>query len=359
MGKSDTSSRSTRFPVYAVFGSDDYLKQQAVERIKTEVLGAERDRMALIEFDGDRAQIADILDECRTGSLLAPVRLVIVHSAEKLFSAADPVEEKQGAVHHKKDRKASPRESMEKYLSSPCPTGVLVLVCKTWVKTTRLYKLVDKIGHNISCETPKAQAIPGWVASQAQQVYGVRLEPQAARRLVELVGPQLGLLDMELAKLATYVLPKTAIAIQDVDELVGASRVEKVFGLADAIAAGDAAVAMNLWDQVVSRDRDAEYKAIGGLRYAFVRLVEAKRLVSQGLSVFEATKSLGIWGDAHQLKRQLDRFSMRQWQEILVKLLSIDLGAKTGLGSVRSLVERFIAELCAIPGPRRVGLAGR
>ncbi len=359
MGKSDTPSKSKPPPVYAVFGSDDYLKQQAVERIKTEILGDDRDQMALAEFEGERTPIADILLECRTASLLAPVRLVIVHSADKLLAKKDSDSEDGESDLEENQFERTPREILEEYLHSPCPTGVLVLVCKTWAKSTRLYKLVDRIGQHISCETPKAQAVPGWVASQAQNVHGVRLEPQAARRLVELVGPQLGLLDMELAKLATYVLPKKTIEIQDVEELVGASRAEVVFGLADAITARDAGGAMNLWDQVISRDRAAEYKAIGGLRFAFVRLVEAKRLVSQGLSVFEAAKSQKIWGDAHQLERQLDRFSMRQWQDILVKLLSIDVRAKTGLGSVRMLVERFIAEQCAVPGPRRVGIAGR
>jgi len=339
MATSKNAPNTSPVPVYAVFGSDDYLRQQAVERVKTQVLGEDRDQMALAEFDGGNALLADVLDECRTASLLAPIRLVIVRDADDFVS--------------------DHRDALEKYLLSPCPTGVLMLVCKTWQRTTRLYKLVDQIGRNDSCDTPKSQALPGWVASQAQSVHGARLEPQAARRLVELVGPQLGLLDMELAKLATYVLPRKAIGVQDVEEMVGASRAEKVFGLADAVAAGDAAGALTLWDQVISMDRDAEYKAIGGLRYAFQRLVEAKRLVVQGLSASEAAKSAGVWTDANQLKRQLDRFSLRQWQDILVKLLSIDVGAKTGLGSVRSAVEKFIAELCAVPGSRRVGMAGR
>lgn len=351
MAKTPKTQSASPAPVYAVFGPDDYLRRQAVERLKAEVLGVDRDQMALAEFDGESAQISDVLDECRTASLLAPVRLVIVYSADKFLRGpkTDAPEDDVTDLEPEEDR----RGLLEKYLLSPCPTGVLLLISKSWPKGTRLYKLVERIGRNIPCETPKGQALPGWLANQAQEEHGVRLEPPAVRRLADLVGPQLGLLDMELAKLATYVLPRTAIRLEDVDALVGASREEKVFILADAISAGDAGGALTLWDQVMAMDRKAEFRAVGGLRYAFARLAEAKRLIGQGVSLFEAARAAGIWGDTQQLKRQLDRFSLRQWQQILVKLLSIDVATKTGLGTVRSAVEKLIVELCAT-GPARV-----
>lgn len=169
----------------------------------------------------------------------------------------------------------------------------------------------------------------------------------AARRLIDLVGPQLGQLDMELSKLATYVSPRTSIGVSDVEDLVGASRVEKVFGITDCIARRDAKGALSLWEQVVSSDRDAPYRAVGGLAYGFRKLAEAKRLVQQGLSPFEATRKLAIWTDATRLKGQLDRFSLPQWQDHLVKLLRIDVSSKTGLGAVQTSIERFIVNLCA------------
>ena len=357
MAKTQNTQSATPAPVYAVFGPDDYLRRKAVDRIKTDVLGTDRDRMALAEFEGETAQLADVLDECRTASLLAPLRLIIVYNADK-FLREPQTNEAEEVVTDRKPKKTR-RQTLEEYLDSPCPTGVLLLVCKSWPKGTKLYKLVEKIGRNIPCETPKGAALPGWLANQAPEAHGVRLEPHAARRLADLVGPQLGLLDMELSKLATYVLPRTTIRVEDVDELVGASREEKVFILADLISAADAGGALALWDQVMAMDRKAEFRAVGGLRYAFARLAEAKRLVGQGLSLFDAARAAGIWGDTQQLKRQLDRFSLRQWQDILVKLLSIDVANKTGLGSVRSAVEKLIVELCAVGQSRRAGILSR
>jgi len=283
--------------------------------------------MAMAEYDGDSARLADVLDEVRTASLLAPIRLVVVRDADDFVSAH--------------------REALEKYVQSPSPTGVLVLVCRSWPATTRLYKLVGGLGGNIPCKPPEARDMASWVMNHARTTYGCGLDAATARRLIDLVGPQLGQLDMELSKLAMFVTPRTNIAVADVEELVGASRAEKVFGITDCIARRDAKGALTLWEQVISTNRDAPYRAVGGLAYGFRKLAEAKRLVQQGLSPFEATRKLGIWTDPTRLKGQLDRFSLPQWQDQLVRLLRIDVGAKTGLGGVETSVERFIVELCA------------
>lgn len=311
--------------IRVIFGNDEYLRAEALGRVIGEVLGDDRDSMALAEFDGDSAELRDVLDECRTASLLAANRLVIVRDADAFVSEH--------------------RESLEKYFKSPSPTSVLVLVCRSWPSNTRLYKAVAQLGGNIACDAPKPAAMGGWIVSHAQEVYGCRIDQAAARRLVDLVGPQLGLLNMELSKLATYIAPRTQIREADVEELVGESRAEVVFRIADAICAGDSAKAMILWDQVISNDRDAEYRAVGGLAYAFRRLAEAKRQAVQGVPIFDIARKMGPFTDANRLGRELRRFSLRQWEDLMVRLMEIDLGNKTGLAGPRLAIEKLIGSV--------------
>ncbi len=313
--------------IYVIFGAEDFLRLRAMNALISRIVGEDRDSMAMAEFDGDTARLAEVLDEVRTPSLLAPVRLVIVRDADDFVSAN--------------------REPLERFLAKPIDTGVLLLICRSWPKTTRLYKAVDALGGNIPCESPKGNEVPGWLVAHARSAYGCTLDGAAARRLVDLVGTSLGLLDMELSKLATYVMPKTMIGMTQVEELVGASREEKVFGITDCIARRDAKGALAMWEQVISTDRDAPYRAIGGLAYGFRKLAEAKRLTQQGLAMPEVAKRAGLWGDLSQIKRQLERFSLPQWQDHLVKLLRLDVASKTGLGQVPTSVERFIVELCS------------
>ncbi len=315
-------------PVYAIFGSDNFLRLQTLDEVIEVVLGGDRQSMALAEFDGRSAELAEVLDECRTPSLLAPVRLVCVRQADAFVTTH--------------------RAALEKYLQSPSPTGVLVLVCEQWRSTTRLHKLVAEIGRNLPCDPPKRRNdLVSWITNHARRAHQCQLHNTAAHRLADLVGDELGIVDMELAKLATFVAPRTSIGIADVESLVGASRVEKVFGITDAIARRDAPRALALWDQVLATDRAAPYRSVGGLAYGFRQLIEAKRLVAQGLTVAQAKQKTRIWTDPAGLKQQLDRFSLGQWRDHLVQLLRIDTGSKSGLGTVRSSVEKLIVQLCS------------
>ena len=324
-----TSSDKKPMPVYAVFGGDPFLQHRALAEITQIVLGGERDSMAFVEFDGSAASLADVLDECRSMSLLAPLRLVCVREADEFVTKF--------------------RKELEKYVEAPSSTGVLVLVCTRWDANWNLYKLVAKVGQNISCRPPRPGDVPEQLTDLARDAYGCDLSLQAAKRLTDLAGYELGRLDMELAKLATYVHPKKVIRTADIEELVGATREEKVFGIIGAIAARDARQALALWDQVLGSDPDAQYRSIGGLAYGFRKLAEMKRLLGQGLSAGEAAKQVGDAWHAAELKTQSERFSLSQWRELLVKLLQIDVAAKTGLGTVRSAVEKLIVELCAAP----------
>jgi DNA polymerase III delta subunit len=316
--------------VCAVFGSDGFLRAGAIRRITRRVLGEHLADMALAEFRGEDAQLAEVFDECRTASLLAPMRLVIVREADEFVTAH--------------------RASLEKYVGSPSPSAVLLLDCHRWAKTTRLYKMLAEGGGNVECEPPEVGRVPSWIVDHASGAYRCRIDATAARRLADLVGPQFGILDMELSKLATFVHPKAEIRTVDVDEIVGLSREEKVFAIVDAIAGDDAALALNLWDQVLATERGAEYRAVGGMAYAFRKLAAAKRLVASGSSVGQAAKAMRVWGGPQTLGRQLERFSLRQWEDHLRRLAAIDLGSKTGLGDVRSAVECLIVSLCRTAG---------
>ena len=54
------------------------------------------------------------------------------------------------------------------------------------------------------CEAIKDGAVIGWLTRRAREAYGKTIEPAAAERLKDLIGPDLQRLDNELAKLSLY-----------------------------------------------------------------------------------------------------------------------------------------------------------
>lgn len=336
--KGASASKSSPDSVYAVVGADDFLRRAALRRLLDELIEPEQRDGAVAEFDGETASLAEVLDELRTMSLLAPRRVVILSEADAFLSRK---------YLDDRNREESYRDAVDRYLDAPAEANVLILVAAKLAANTRLAKRLAAARRVIQCEPPGNQALPGWAAAHASSAYQCKMDLMAARRLVELAGDSLGRLDGEIGKLAAFVGARGAITVQDVDALVGSSRMEKVFGIKSAIASRDAPKALDQWEQVLATDRNAPYRAVGGLAYEFRKMVQAKQLLSNGADLAEAIRGAGLWGDWAEIKRQLDRFSLRRWQDQLLKLLQIDIGSKSGLGGVPLAVEKLIVELCA------------
>ncbi len=300
-------------PVYAVFGPDDFLRQQALDQIARQVLGPDPSPMARTDIDGAQAELAEVLDEVRTLPFLSDARLVVVRDADALI--------------------AKHREALERYAAAPSSTGVLVLVCRTMNRQWRLTKAIQKVGSLIECKAPPPRERDKWLATRARETYGKELQPQAARALVESVGEDMARLDAELAKLDIYIGDRKRITADDVEALVGVTRPEKVFAMTDAMAEGDAATAVRLWHRTLASDSQAPYRAVGGIAWAVRQMIASKQGSPGWIS--PATR------------RAASRFSVEQLQDMLVQLLAADVASKTGLGTVQSAVEKFIVRQCA------------
>ncbi|HUW81279.1 MAG TPA: DNA polymerase III subunit delta [Phycisphaerae bacterium] len=300
------SASAARQRVFVLHGKDDYLQRMHLQQVVRRVVGDDDQHMALTQFDGPEAALADVLDELRTLPLLAERRVVIVRQADPFIK--------------------NHRAALEQYLAAPSPTGVLVLLCDSWPSNTRLARRVPQVGEAIECETPPRRRLASWLVNYAAQHCQKKLQPPTAQKLVDLIGDDsLGKLCGEIDKLATYVGDAVQITDNDVEELVGHHRQEKVFGIIDAAERRDLAQAMELWQQVLASDRDAPYRAIGGLAWALRRLIDQQ---------------------PHPSRAAGRRLDPAQLMEHLVRLAEADHAIKTGTGTVQSVVEKFIVELC-------------
>jgi DNA polymerase-3 subunit delta len=314
-------------PVYVIHGDEAYLATESLNEIIRQVLGPEGDRLGLSEHDGDDVELATVLDDLRTPSLLTPQRLVVVRSADEFVTTH--------------------REALERFLDAPAESGILVLLVESWPSNRKLYKRVERIGRNIAAVLPRGVPVQSWARDHARARFGCELVPAAANRLAELIGRDLGRLNSELAKLATYVGPRTRIEEADVNALVGMHREEKVFALCDALAAGDGARAMQTWSQVLESDKDAAFWALPALAPTLRRWIEARRAIDRGESLAAVRERLKLFAPPTELARQLRRFPLGRWEGFLLQLCRTDVAVKTGIGSFESGVERLIVTMCS------------
>jgi DNA polymerase III delta subunit len=112
-------------------------------------------------------------------------------------------------------------------------------------KRVRGFKGIAKIGAVLEFNPQSPEALAEWLRTQAAQE-GKKLSADAAQLLLAQVGSDMELLRSELDKAVLYKLGGATIERQDIADLVGRSREEAVWEIADAVLRRDARRALTL-----------------------------------------------------------------------------------------------------------------
>lgn len=302
--------------VYAVVGSDTFLQLEALRQIQAEMPGD----VQRVDIDGERAELADVLDEVRSFAMFGGAKLVIVRDADTFLSKF--------------------RSQLEDYVSSPTDSGTLVLRLSSLPGNQRIHKLIAKTGEILKCDPPEDPV--RWIMDQGKTAHKITVNLDAARLLAELVGNDLGRLDSELAKLALQndggKVDASAVATS-----VSFQREQEVSNMTYELALGNTIGALRRWRQLVQLDSSAEFRAVTwlGMWLEDVGVVLAGgpmgkipwRYKSRLPQFIRSAKSLGKTGHA----RALDL------------LAEIDHQSKSGVGNAVSNVERFILQMASRP----------
>jgi DNA polymerase-3 subunit delta len=128
-----------------------------------------------------------------------------------------------------------------------------------------LVKAVQKAGGDVVNEKARdAKALPGWVQEQGARL-GIVLDREAASTFVAIVGERQQRLSRELEKLAiehgTGGDVRVTLDAEQVEDAVANASVREVWGLGDALVAGDLPAATRQW--LALRDRgEATFRLI-------------------------------------------------------------------------------------------------
>jgi DNA polymerase-3 subunit delta len=190
----------------------------------------------------------------------------------------------------------------------------MVLDVSLWQSNTRLYKAVNKKGLQIECRAPLKKGgrskalderrLTDWVESWAQSRHGAKLVPTAAAILLELVGPEFGLLDQELAKLALFTKAGGEITPEMVRDVVGGWKTKDVWELMDAACDGNAGEALSRLDRLLHVGESPQ-ALFGQISWTMRRFAAATR-------IFERSERSG---KRMRLSKALQQAGFRAWPE--------------------------------------------
>ena len=312
--------------VVALVGPEPYLQREALARV-AEKMGADAQRL---DADGATAAAGDVFDEARSVAMFGGHRLVVVRDADDFIS-----------------RNREPCESFLESLADGAGGlggNVLVLRCTTLPKNTRVYKLVDKVGRIVACESPKERDLPAWVAQRGRDEYGLSVSREAANLLADLIGADLGTLDNELAKLSLQAGEAAKVTPEMISGGVAFRREQQMWALTDALTAGRPGRAMEVWRQLLATDNSAEFRAVTWLALWLEKAAGALRLSRRGEKPFAIAKQLRVWPaqNVEPLLQTAAALGETGLAAAVDRLAEADYRIKTGLGDGGRSVEDFI-----------------
>lgn len=313
-------------PLYVLHGDEDFLKRQVLKKLRRCVFGTNIEDAPVTVVAGDKATFADVFDELDSVGLFTARRLVIVENADPFVSKHRP--------------------QLEERVGHMSGSGVLVLDVKTWAGNTRLAKMVPA-NMTIVCKSSPPWKVPAWCVDWARSQQGKQLSAPAAAHLVDLVGPDLGLLDQEILKLAIYVGDKQRIDVADVDRLVGHSRGENIWHIFDAVAEGRNADALAMLGRLFDQGEEP-MRLMGAFGSQMRKLAQAARLCAQGMRVTEALEASGVPSfSLKNTENQLRHLGRRRAEKLYDWLLEVNMGMRGDSPlSERTLMERMLVRMC-------------
>ena len=222
-------------PVYLIAGSDEGKIARARQRLRAR---AEREggpgALELFESgEGRRSpDAAALIASLATMSLTASQRYLLADGVEG-WGKADV------------DRVA---EALE----APAPETTIVLVAHGKAPA-KLSKAAEAAGGEVlSFEAPRERELPKRLVADAGEL-GFSLDPEAARMLVERLGPRSLRLRGELERLALWAGPGGTVGVADLESMIADTSEEAIWTLADAVVEGDEAKTLGVAERLVSQ----------------------------------------------------------------------------------------------------------
>ncbi len=322
--------------VCAAYGDDSFLRRQVLLAIRRAILKDDECEFSLTTFAGDNkeVQFRDVVEELTTVAMFGGQRLIAVEDADDFVSRYRP--------------------QLEEYVAHPGQSGVLVLDVKTMPATTRLYKAIDGGGLAIDCSAPATAKLTTWLKDWAKQTHKVQLAPGSADLLIEMIGPELGLLDQELAKLSLMAGADKMITPEMVQKMGGSWRAKTTWDMLDLALNGNVKEAMRQVDRLLSSG-EVPISLLGQISATLRRFAAATRIIVQSEA---AGKKIGIVPALEQAgmkpfvirksEPQLKRLGRQRGRQLYGWLLEADLDLKGDSAMPpRLILERLIIRIAA------------
>jgi DNA polymerase-3 subunit delta len=213
-------------------------------------------------------------------------------------------------------------DAVSEALAGLPPDLSLVLISRDKAPAKLLQAVKKAKGEIHEFEAPKAREMPRTLVADAKRL-GFRLDPAAARMLVERMGANPVRLARELERLALWAGGTREVTAADLDEMIANTSEAAVWSLSDALLDRDPAKALQIGEQLISQGENVT-GLIYGLASRLRKAQSALALIEEGVPPKQVESKLGMHPyAAKQLVGRLkgrDLDELREATEVLADL---------------------------------------
>jgi DNA polymerase-3 subunit delta len=343
-------------PGYVLTGDEVFLLDRCRAAVLKAFVPPDLRDFTLSDLDLASTTIFEVLDRAQTPSLMAPFQTIFVRGVRQLYT--------RGA---KKEEFAA----LDRYFKSPNPQALIIFIADfiripsdsrrmEMDDKNRFERLQETLGEHcniVELARVNEEDAMRWIVATAQQA-DTRVEPDAARELVDALGADMMLIASELEKLLLYTLGRGKITLGDVETMVLGAKQRSLYELTDAISSRDRTRALALLQGLLNSSDAGEDAAIGHL-YMLAKtfrqmLVILEKNVRDTRAIWQA-----LWQGfrippfaADDLIRQARRYKSRRDLTRALRLVArADLELRSSPPDKRLVLERLVYELASEPKP--------
>lgn len=317
-------------PVYLLVGEESYFVDETIKLLKTAL--STEEEAEVMTFDLNEQPIDYVIDEADTIPFFTERKLIIAKNASFL-KATEKGKEK---IEHDIKR-------LENWLQNPTDTAITVFIApyEKLDERKKVTKLMKEKCVVLLAETPQNKDLNVWVQNEAQ-MHGKVIADDAIGKLLEMVGPNMLQLQLEIEKMALYLGEEHEITIELVEDLVAKTLEHDAFKMLNAYLEHNQEEALKIYHDLL-RQKEEPIKLVGLLANNIRTMTNIFYLQKKGYAQQQIAKQLKIHPYRVQIiSGQRHRPSDQRLLQALYSLAEVDLQLKTTGGNRERHLELFL-----------------
>jgi DNA polymerase-3 subunit delta len=321
-------------PVYFLYGTERFLIEEALSGLRAHVMPEKDEFGNAVTLDLEETPIQMLVQEAETLPFFGERRFIVGKNAQFLTASKG----KSGVSHDS--------DALIHYLKNPLETSVVVLTLHGdhLDKRKKVVKELLAGARTAQFDSLKGKEAAEWVVRQLRERQ-VRIDADALKELLVLVGNDLHLLHQECEKLATFVGENGVVTPKIVSELVPRTLEQDVFKLTEKIAERKLEDAFHIWHDLLFQ-KEEPVRILALVIRQFRLMFHVKTLAGKGMSEREMAQQLKVHPYPVKLaSRQARAFSEKQLRSLLAMAIAADQEIKSGKVDKELAVERLLFRL--------------